>query len=265
MQFTKSLLLLAALTTSAITQPFEPFERRQVATSTGTAPATSSSSASGSSWSDVPSNGVFSTSGFGGVTSASGAGVTYTGNVGNPYGSNIIEVSASDASTYKYVVEFSGENTNDWTVAIWNKYGPDGQMDGWYGNACKTFTLSPGTKKYIAFDEDSQGGWAAGEGSIPTSYIGAYASTWGEFDFGSTTNNGWSGFDVSAIQAQLAGLPVQGMEICSVYNSNTCSSITANAASVNNAYTTAQTAVGGIGGNLPPGPVRLATTIDYSG
>lgn len=266
MQFTKSLLLLAALTTSAITQPLEPIERRQAATSTSTGPASSSSSSSGPSWSSVPANGVFSTSGFGGVTSASGAGDTYTGNVGNPYGSNIIEVSASDASQYKYVVEFSGANTNDWTVAIWNKYGPDGKMTGWYGNACKTFTLSPGATKYIAFDEDSQGGWAAAEGgSIPTSSMGSYASTWGEFDFGSTANNAWSGFDVSAIQAQNAGMPVQGMQICSVYNSNTCSSITANAASVNNAYTTAQTNVGGIGANLPSGPVRLATTIDYSG
>lgn len=248
MLFSKSLLLLAALATSSLAFPMEKIERRQ----------------NGSSWTSVPSNGVFSTSGFGGRTGASGAGDTYTGNVGNPYGSNIIEVSPAAASSYKYVVQFASA-ANDWTVAIWNKYGPDGKMDGWFGNACKTFTLPAGTTKYIAFDEDSQGGWAAAQGSIPTNSYGGYSSTWGEFDFGSTANNAWSGFDVSAIQAQLAGLPVQGMQICSVYNSNVYSSITPNAGSVNNAYTSAQTAVGGIGGNLPAGPVRLATTIGYLG
>lgn len=264
MQFTKSLLLLAALTTGSLARP-EGHERRQLATPTAAASASPSSGASGS-WTSVPSNGAYSTSGFGGSTGSSGSGDTYAGNVGNPYGSNIIEVSSSDASQYKYVAQFQGSSTDDWTVAIWNKIGPDGKMDGWYGNACKTFTLPAGSTKYIAFDEDSQGGWAAAQGStIPTNSLGSYAATWGEFDFGSSANNGWSGFDVSAIQAQNAGLPVQGMQICSVYNSNTCSSITANAGSVNNAYTSAQASAGGIGGNLASGPVRLAVTIDYSG
>lgn len=264
MQFTKSLLLLAALTTSAFAQPVEPIERRQAATSTGTTSASSPSSAGG--WDSVPANGVFSTAGFGGVTTASGSGDTYVGNVGDPYGSNIIEVSASEASKYKYVIQFSGANTSPWTVAIWNKFGPDGKMTGHYGNACKTFSLSPGSKKYFAFAEDTNGGFAAAEGStIPTSPMGAYASTWGEFDFGSTTNNAWSGFDVSAIQAQNNGMPVQGMKICSVYNDSTCSSISPNAAVVNNAYTSAETDIGGIGGNLGSGPVRLAVTIGYKG
>lgn len=253
MQFSKSLLLLAALTTGALARP-EGMARRQ---------ATGTSSSSSSAWTSVPS-GSGSTSGFGSSTSSSGSGNSYQGNVGNPYGSNIIEVSASDASSYEYVVQFQGSNTNDWTVVIWNKYGSDGKMDGYYGKATTTFTLSAGDTKYYAFDTDSQGGWAAAEGStIPTSN-GAYASTWGEFDFGSSTNNGWSGFDVSAIQAQNAGFTVQGMKICDALGS-TCSSMTANAGSVDNAYTSAETDVGGIGGNLGSGPVRLAVTIDYSG
>lgn len=248
MQFSKSLMLLAALTTGALARP-QGMERRQAA----------------SAWNAVPSSGSYATSGFGSSTSGSGSGDTYIGNVGSPYGSNIIEVSAADASSYEYVVQFQGSNTDDWTVVIWNKYGSDGNMDGFFGNACHTFTLSPGDTKYYAFDGDSQGGWAAAEGSsVPTSNAGSYAATWGEFDFGSTANNGWSGFDVSAIQAQNAGLPVQGMQICDALGS-TCSSMTANAGSVNNAYTSAETDIGGIGGNLPSGPVRLAVTIDYSG
>jgi len=246
MQFSKSLMLLAALTTGTLAHP-TGVERRQA-----------------SGWTSTPSSGSYSTSGFGSSTSSSGTGVTYAGNVGNPYGSNIIEVSASDASQYKYVAQFQGSNTDPWTVAIFNKYGSDGQMDGWYGRACNTFTLAAGETKYIAFDDDSQGGWAAASGStIPTDQAGGYASTWGEFDFGSTTNNGWSGFDVSAIAAQNAGLSVSGMKICDAISS-TCSSITQDAGVVDNAYTAAQTDVGGIGGNLASGPVRLAVTLDYS-
>ncbi|KAI3116196.1 hypothetical protein CBS147333_806 [Penicillium roqueforti] len=255
MQFAKSLLLLAALTTSTLALP-TTLERRQ---------ATSSSASSGSSWTSTPSSGSYSTAGFGSSTSSSGSGATYEGNVGNPYGSNIITVDAASASNYKYVAQFTGSNTDDWTVAIFNKYGPDGQMTGWYGNACNTFTLAAGETVYIAFDEDSNGGWVAASGStIPTDSSGGYASTWGEFDFGSTTNSGWSGFDVSVIAAQNAGLSISGMQICDALGS-VCSSVTQDAATVNNAYTSAETDVGGIGANLASGPVRLAVTIDYSG
>lgn len=254
MQFAKSLMLLAALTTGTLAYPHPAVERR----------GTSTSAASSGGWTSTPSSGSYSTSGFGGSTASSGTGVTYAGNVGSPYGSNIIEVSESDASQYKNVVQFKGSNTDDWTVAVFNKYGSDGKMDGWYGNACKTFTLSSGATKYLAFDEDSQGGWAAASGStIPTDSSGGYASTWGEFDFGSSGNSGWSGFDVSAIAAQNAGMSVSGMKICDALGS-TCSSITADAATVDNAYTKAETDVGGIGGNLGSGAVRLAVTIDYS-
>ncbi|KAJ5151752.1 hypothetical protein N7492_010047 [Penicillium capsulatum] len=256
MQLSKSLMLLAALTTSVVARP-EGHVRRQ---------GTSTSGASGSSWTSTPSSGSYATSGFGGSTSSSGSGETYSGNVGSPYGSNIIEVSSSDASQYKNVMQFQGSSSDDWTVAIWNKYGEDGKMDGWYGKACKTFTLTAGSTKYIAFDDDTNGGFAAAKGSsIPTSpSSGAYATTWGEFDFASSTNGGCSGFDVSAIQVQGAGMDIQGMKICDALGS-TCSSITPNAASVNNAYTVAETDVGGIGGNLQKGPVRLSVELDYSG
>ncbi|KAJ5594590.1 uncharacterized protein N7459_000798 [Penicillium hispanicum] len=249
MQFTKSLLLLAALTTGALAR-VQGHARRQ-----------------GSDWTSVPATGAESTAKFGQVTNATGSGDTYKGNVGNPYGSNIAEVEASAASSYKYVVQFQGSNTEDWTVVIWNKYSSSNEDNGWAGKATKTFTLSPGATKYYAFDEDSQGGWAAAAGSsVPTNNVdGAYSATWGEFDFGSSANDKHSGFDVSCIQAQVGKLTVQGMQICSKYNDNTCSSITSNMASVDNAYTEATQYVGGIGGNLNPGPVRLAVTLDYSG
>jgi hypothetical protein len=138
-------------------------------------------------------------------------------------------------------------------------------MTGWYGHSALNFTLAAGETRYVAFDEDSQGGWGAAEGSsLPTDEYGGYACTWGEFDFGSTINDGWSGWDVSAIQAQNADLTVQGMKICTAAGED-CSTITTGAASVVNAYTAAEAAVDGIGGSVTEGAVRLAVEIDYSG
>lgn len=271
MQFTKTLMLLAALTSGSLADLSKRSSSTliPVASPTSSSPSSASSSSSsggssGGSWTATPSSGSYSTQGFGSRTSSGGSGVTYSGNTGNPWGSNIIQVSESDAANYKNVAQFKGQNEETWNVVLFNKCGPDGQMTGWYGKSALTFELPPGDTKYVAFDDDSRGGWAAAPGSIPTDSNGGYASTWGEFDFSSSSNGGWSGFDVSAIMAQNAGLTVQGMSICDALGS-TCSSITPNAASVDNAYTTAQTNVGGIGGNLSGGPVRLAVTIDYQG
>jgi hypothetical protein len=226
---------------------------------------TTTSTSDSSDWSSTPSSGTYSTTGFGDRTNSSGSGVSYTGNVGSPWGSNIIEVDSSSASSYKYVVQLTGSNSADWFVSFWNKIGPDGLMDGWYGHSALNFTLAAGETRYVAFDEDSQGGWGAAEGSsLPTDEYGGYACTWGEFDFGSTINDGWSGWDVSAIQAQNADLTVQGMKICTAAGED-CSTITTDAASVVNAYTAAEAAVDGIGGSVTDGAVRLAVEIDYSG
>ncbi|KAL1869760.1 hypothetical protein Plec18167_007684 [Paecilomyces lecythidis] len=283
----KNLLLLAALVTGnmarlygharrhAHAQPGE-LERRQYSpSSTATATASASSSASSSSaspstsgssdWLATPSGSSYSTQGFGARTQSSGSGINYSGNVGNPWGSNIIQVSESDASQYKYVMQITGQNTEDWDIVFWNKIGPSGGLNGWYGNSALKLTLSPGDTKYVAFDEDTDGGFAAAPGgSIPTDSNGGYSATWGEFDFGSSGNNGWSGYDVSAIQAQSAGQTIQGMKICQAPDTD-CSIITPGASQVTNAYTKAEADQGGIGGNIASGPVRLAVVIDYSG
>lgn len=189
---------------------------------------------------------------------------THPRNVGLPYGSNIIEVAADQANQYKYVVRFNGPaEGEDWSVVIWNKLGPDGIQGGWYGKACRELILAAGQSRFVAFDEDSQGGWAASPGStMPLDADGGYASTWGVFDFGSSVNNGRSRFDVSAIQAQNAGLSIHGMQICDVLT-HICSSITRDASHVHNAYTRDVADSGGIGGHLAPGPVRLQVALDY--
>lgn len=255
MQLTKSLLLLAALGSTSLARP-EGHERRQASTTTSAASSTSSTSSSSSS----------AGGGFGAKTSNSGSGITYQGNVGDPYGSNIIEISSDDASNYKHVAKISGENSEPWDLIFFNKYGPDGKMDGWFGHSALTLTLNSGETKYVAFDDDTNGGFAAApSGSMPLDPGGGYASTWGEFDFSSTGNGGWSGFDVSAIVAQNAGEAVQGMKICE-QGGGTCSSISPDASSVDNAYTTGETDIGGIGGNISgDGNVLLEVTVNWQG
>ncbi|KAL4966385.1 putative allergen [Aspergillus stella-maris] len=255
MQFSKTLMLLAALATSTLARP-EGHERRQ-ASASATTTSTPSSTSSASS---------YSTSGFGARTANSGSGNTYQGNVGSPWGSNIIEVSESDAQNYQHVAKISGQNTEAWDVIFFNKYGPNGLMDGWFGFTALKVSVDAGETKYVAFDDDTNGGFAAApSGAMPLDISGGYASTWGEFDFSSSGNGGWSGFDVSAITAQNANKDVQGMRICEEA-SGTCSSITPGAASVDNAYTAAETDVGGIGGNISGDrQIILDVTIDYQG
>ena len=231
-------------------------------------------------WDRCPSDGKFSHEGFGKPTKAHGDGVSYVGNVGDPWGSNMIIIpKPEDASKYKYVAQFHGSknkgNNNKrgddededagWKVVIWNKIGPDGKMTGWYGHSALNFTIGPDEIVYVAFDENSQGGWAAAPGSkIPTDQWGGYSSTWGEFDMGSEKNGRLSGWDVSCIQAQNAKQTVQGMRIC-LSDGDKCSTIEPDARKVENAYTGGEASVDGLGGTVSAGAVRLVVELDYQG
>ncbi|RDW93905.1 allergen Asp F4 [Aspergillus mulundensis] len=233
------------------------------ATETPSASVVSSASGTCSNWDDESDD--YSTSGFGSRTIANLLEyIAYIGNVGSPWGSNIIEVSADKACKYKNVVKFTGAETDDWTIVFWNKIGPDGKLTGWYGNSALKLTIAPGETRYVAFDDDSQGAWGAAKGdSLPTDNYGGYSCTWGEFDFANSGNNDWSGWDVSAIQAQAASQDVQGMKICNSKGEK-CSWISNLATAMENAYSKAEEGVDGIGGNQTPGAVRLVVDIDYT-
>jgi hypothetical protein len=202
---------------------------------------------------------------FGARTAPHGTGINYVGNVGQPWGSNIIQISEDEVSNYQYTIKFVGDTLDEpWTVTFWNKIGPNGELNGWYGNSALTFQIAKGETKYVAVDEDSQGAWGAAPGdSLPKDNYGGWAPTWGEFDFGSSLNNGWSGFDVSAIQAEAAGLAVQGMQICEE-TSSVCSTIANELERVINAYTKSLADIGGVGGNIAPGPVSLVVNLNYT-
>lgn len=223
-----------------------------------------STSSSGGSWTTYPQNLQFSRNGFGGSNyNIQILGIQWSGNTGIPWGSNIIEISEADAHLYQFVSRFEGSQTDEWSVVFWNKMGPSGLLDGFFTpNQALSITLAPGEVKYVAFDEESTGGWAAYKGqSTPLSSYGSYAATWGEFTMRAAPN--FSSWDVSCIQAQNAGMPIQGMKICT-HDGQGCSSITNNMGSVQNAYTSAQTAINGIGGNVMVPALRLLVNLDYA-
>jgi hypothetical protein len=133
---------------------------------------------------------------FGGKSGASGAtGDFYVGNVGVPYGANVIKVGST--SGYDFTNTFVNPQKKSITVNIWQKVGPDGQVLSGSALAPKkptlTFVLAPGASQVVAFQENTQVGWAEATSSIASS--GAFATTWGEANFVPTG----SGYDVSAI------------------------------------------------------------------
>lgn len=255
----------AATEAPAPTQPDTTTTSSSSTTSVISLHAPAPTSDGDTTWFAAPQSGVFSRDGFGGTTDSEGSSdsIDYKGNVGVPWGSNIITVSEETANQYQHVLRFEGSNTDAWTVIFWNKIGPNGKMDGWYGNSALKFTLEPNEVKYVAIDSNSQGAWGAAQGEdLPVDEFGGYACTWGEFDMSNTGNHGYSGWDVSAIQAQAANFAVQGMRICT-HDGTLCSSIANDLSSVVNAYTYAERFVGGLGGNVQTNAVRLLVNLDF--
>ncbi|KAJ5735057.1 uncharacterized protein N7483_000182 [Penicillium malachiteum] len=259
---TSTSIYVAPTTTTA---PVAVFTSNPAVESTVTPVPTSSPS--GGNWYETPSDGEYSRSGFGGSTASQSTGSLdwdYIGNVGSPWGSNIIQISEDVANQYKHVLRFEGSSSSSQTVVFWNTYGPNGKMDGfWSPNKALEFDVPANGVAYVAIDDNSQGGWAAGSDSVPLSGIGEYAGTWGEFDMSSEKNDGYSGWDVSSIIAQLAGLDVQGMRICN-HEGEMCSSIATGLASLVNAYTSADQGNPSLAVSQAEGPVRLVVNLDWS-
>jgi len=133
---------------------------------------------------------------FGSATSPIGTpGDDYIGNVGLPYGSNIILVDS--AANQQFTNTFTNSQSESITINLWQKAGPDGRALS--GSALAptsttlTFNLAPGESKTVAFQDNTQIGWAQACSSVAES--GAFGTTWGEANFVSTG----SGYDVSAI------------------------------------------------------------------
>jgi hypothetical protein len=138
---------------------------------------------------------------FGEATLSSGTDVGKIGNIGSPQGSNCIKVSST--AGYQYTNNFINTSGAPLTLVLWNKaYSPSGSASDAQANmgafvATKTptltFALAPGASQLVAFQDDTQVGWAVATSA--TTSAGAIDNSWGEGNFGSDG----CGFDVSAI------------------------------------------------------------------
>lgn len=220
-------------------QPSKPASASQPA---GSAPANKPQSGS---------SGVTS-GGFGGISSPKDNGNKdeYIGNVGIPYGSNMIKLAnPDDAKNYKYSNTFHNPTSDSITVIVWNKSGKDGQpQSGMSLPPNMKFELGSQESVAVAFDENSQVSFAQdcerdpNKGNVPN-------CTWGEVDFGDLRNGGWSGYDRSSIPN---GAGNTGLLTISCEGAKTSSK------EANSFTSAAQT---NAGGSLAPGPAHFHTTM----
>ena len=202
--------------------------------------------------SDTTHSSSSGTKSFGGVTEPKDNGNKdeYVGNVGNPYGSNMILLdSADDAKKYKYSNTFTNPTSGEIKVIVWNKSGKDGRpQSGMSLPPTLTFSIAPNQSKAVAFDENSQVAFAQDcerdplKGNLPN-------CTWGEADFGDLRNGGWSGYDRSSIPNSAGNTGLLTIE---------CEGAKTSSKESNSFTSAAQT---NAGGSLAPGPAHFITTM----
>lgn len=164
------------------------------------APVSTSSSAPSSTSSSTTSSGGSSCPGFGKITAPvdNGNKDQYIGNVGNPYGSNMKVVSASDNCDCKYSIKFVNNGGASMEAIVWNKSGKDGQPQSGMGSVPNlNIPLGVGESKLVCFDENSQVSFS--RNCQRSAVSNSPDCTWGEADFGDLRNGAWSGYDVSSI------------------------------------------------------------------
>ncbi|KZL74546.1 allergen asp f 4 [Colletotrichum incanum] len=176
------------------------------------------------------------------ATLAQIASVGNTGTEDN-WGCNMQVIDESILSLYNYTTTFTASD-QDYSCSCFNKIGPKGLIDGcWF--AAITFSVKEGQSKHVAFDTDSQGSCACGPGKeVPKTFIGQFAGTWLEFDWGSVANSGNSGADASVLVAGSQSLPYYGMKVDA--NGKTCSWVKSDGSN-KEAYMPGMEALDGVG------------------
>lgn len=188
---------IKATTTAAVEAPASTSEPPKAASSSTVANTPKASSDASTAFSSIVGLANKLTA-FGTATKGSGSIVGKVGNIGSPQGSNMIKVDA--VGDYKYTNTFVNTAGEDITVIIWNKsFERNGVVEANLGamvapvTPALSITLGPGESQVVAFQEDTQAGWAQATTDIHIS--GSYATTWGEINYISTG----CGYDVSAI------------------------------------------------------------------
>ena len=126
----------------------------------------------------------------------------YKGNLGTPYGSNIIPLSDCNDESPMYTVKFTNGYTDgrDMSAVIWNKIGRLGGLNGAYENSFFMIDLPAGKSASFAFEPDSQVAWSENSASCPrqSGAPGGWTCVWGEANMG-PSGGGFTSWDVSSM------------------------------------------------------------------
>ena len=132
----------------------------------------------------------------------------YIGNVGSPFGSNMMLVDTATAQeNYKYTITFKNTGSKDIRIIVWQNPGRDGSPLGGKGeDPIITIPLGGGQSQAVAFDEDTHGAFSLDCARDNPDHSTVCAR--GEYNFGDKCPpqwdnpngaQGWSGFDRSTI------------------------------------------------------------------
>ncbi|PSR74039.1 hypothetical protein BD289DRAFT_380093 [Coniella lustricola] len=239
----------AAVTTTTAAAAVAAAATTAAAAASSTASASSSSAAGLTSYVSFEDN--CSSASSKRATVAEIAQVGNTGSEDGAYGCNYIQVATQDvAEQYDNYAVFYGA-TEDMTCYYWNKIAKDGSIAGWYTSTDSffSFDLAAGSTQYLAIQNGTGGAGTCQPASLApvTDANSALLYTWIEWDAVDVTTT-WSAFDVSSIMAQDADGTVNGVEACTL-DGTTCSSISAGAATISNAFDLSLAAADGIGYN----------------
>ncbi|CAF9934598.1 MAG: hypothetical protein ALECFALPRED_006040 [Alectoria fallacina] len=164
---------------------------------------------------------------FGAATSSANSGDEYRGNVGEPYGQNLLPLSDCNTDGQDYSITFTANSPV--TIALWNKVGDDWQtpgrtMTGASRNAWFLFDLAANDKAVIGVAPNSQVSFSQ---VCDRNENGQFDCPWGEADFSDTNNGAWSGYDYSVeannyvnsggISVTVDGFDVSDASACGFY------------------------------------------------
>jgi len=187
-------------TTTAVEAPASTSEAPKAASSSAVADTPKPNSGATTAFSKVVGL-ANKLSSFGQSTAGSGSIIGKIGNIGSPQGSNMIKVDS--VGDHKYTNTFENTSGKPMTIMVWNKaFARDNDPNKVEANLgammaptspALSITLAPGESQVVAFQEDTQAGWAQATTDVHMS--GAFATTWAEINYISTG----CGYDVSAI------------------------------------------------------------------
>ncbi|KAF6240146.1 hypothetical protein HO173_001756 [Letharia columbiana] len=134
---------------------------------------------------------------YGAATLSANSGDAYRGNVGEPYGQNLLPLSDCNTDGHDYSITFAAKSPV--TIALWNKVGDDWQtsgrtMTGASRNAWFLFDLAANENAVIGVAANSQVSFSQ---VCDRNENGQFNCPWGEADFSDTNNGAWSGYDYS--------------------------------------------------------------------